>query len=46
MKTNAEKLQDAIAYLGKRWVLHPEYQTVARHSPYDRSSRPLRPLPN
>lgn len=32
-KTNEEKLAAAKASLGKRWILHPEYQLDPRHTP-------------
>jgi len=27
------KLNRALEFLGKNWVLHPEYQAIPRHSP-------------
>ena len=32
----ASKRAQAIAYLGERWVLHPQYRATARHSPANR----------
>lgn len=32
----ADKRAQALAYLGERWVLHPQYRATARHSPANR----------
>lgn len=35
MDSHQEKLEAAKAYLGERWVLHPQYQRQPAHSAKD-----------
>lgn len=34
--TNQEKLERAKQYLGKKWVLHPQYEFQPQHQPQSR----------
>jgi len=37
-----EKRQAALKYLGDKWVLHPNYKFISRHSPFGDTTQKMR----